>query len=330
MNDKGLFRWESFLVVLFVLVVFGFGFTTPYFFYYRNLFDMTLIFGEKALIALTMAFVIVTANIDISVASIMGLSSSVLAVLYRAGVPIGFAIVAALVTGALCGFINGWVTTRFNLPSMIVTLANFSFFRGIAYVLLGDEAVTGYPREFGFIGRGYIPGTPIPFVLVVFAVLAVVASLILHRTTIGRKIFAIGSNPEASRAAGIPVQRITRVLFIVSGLMASIAGVFLTARIGTTRPNLATGFELEIITIVILGGVVITGGRGKIWGVVLASVFVGTLRYGLGLNNIPGQYMLVMTGGLLLLSIIVNNVLRRVKERQLLSQTGIENTIQGS
>ena len=325
MSEKGLFRWESFLVVLFVLVVLGFGFTTRNFFYYRNLFDMTLIFGEKALIALTMTFVIVTANIDISVASIMGLSSSVLAVLYRAGVPIGFAIVAGLATGALCGVINGWVITRFNLPSMIVTLANFSFFRGIAYVILGDQAVTGYPRGFGYIGRGYIPGTPIPVVLVVFAVLAIAASVLLNRTTMGRRIYAIGSNPEASRAAGIPVGRITRIMFVVSGLMAAFAGIFLTARIGTTRPNIATGFELEIITIVILGGVSITGGRDRVWGVVLAAFFVGTLRYGLGLNNIPGQYMLVMTGGLLLLSIIVNNVLRTVKERQLLSQTGIEN-----
>ena len=324
MNRRAWLRWESFLIGLFILAVAAFGLTTRNIFYFRNLFDMTFAFSEKALVALAMAFIIITANIDISVASTMALSSTVMGVSFMGGVPMWIAIIFGLLTGLACGLLNGWVITRFNLPAMIVTLANFSFFRGIAFVILGDQAVTGYPKFFQFLGRGYIPGTPIPFILAVFIVFAVVAGIILHRSKFGRMVYAIGWNEKTCIASGIPVNRIKRILFAASGTISALAAIFLTSRIGTTRPNLATGFELEIITIVILGGVVITGGQGKMWGVVLATFFVGLLRFGLGMNNVPGQYMLVITGGLLVMSILVNNLLQKIKNNQLLALNDLE------
>ena len=321
MKKKIELRWEVFLVILFLAILVVFGLTTRHFFYYRNMFDMTFIFVEKAMVALIMTFIIMTAKIDLSVASVMAFSSSVMGVAMQSGVPVPLAVVIALVIGTACGLLNGLVITKFDLPAMIVTLATFTFYRGLAYVILGDQAVTGLSKKFQFIGRGYIPGTPVPFSLVFFIVLSVIAGIILHKTKLGRMIHAIGLNSEACVASGLPVKKITLFLFIVSGLIASIAGVFLSSRIGTIRPNLASGFEIEIITIVILGGVVMTGGKGEMWAVVLTTFFIGTLRYGLGLNNVPGQYMLVVTGSLLIVSIISNNIITKFKDRKLLSQT---------
>ncbi|MBN1838353.1 MAG: ABC transporter permease [Spirochaetales bacterium] len=304
-------QWEFILLVIFVLFNLVMSFTHPNYLRVTNLFDMTFIFSEKALVALIMTFIIITGNIDISVASMMGLSSVVLAVLFDGGMNVWLASLVGLAVGTACGFVNGFIITRVKLPALIVTLANFSFYRGIAYVILGDEAVSGFPKSFLYLGRGYLGGTPVPFILVFFAVLAVAAGIVLHRTKFGRSLHAIGWNEHTCYASGIPVDRIKLLLFTLSGLMAGLAAVFITSRIGNTRPNIATGFELEIITIVILGGVMITGGVGKMWGVVLSIFLVGTIRYGLGLHNVPGQYMLIVTGALLILSILMNNLIVR-------------------
>lgn len=320
MKSKFELKWETFLIFLFLLILLTFGITTRHFFYYRNIFDMTFIFVEKAIVALIMTYIIMTGNIDLSVASVMAFSSSVMGVAMQAGVPAWISVIIALLVGSACGLLNGLVITKFNLPAMIVTLATFTFYRGLAYVILGDQAVSGLSKQFQFIGRGYIPGTPIPFSLLFFILLSVIAGIILHKTRLGRMIHAMGLNSRACVASGLPVAKITLSLFFISGLVSAIAGVFLSSRIGTIRPNLATGFEIEIITIVILGGVVMTGGKGEMWAVVLTTFFIGTLRYGLGLNNVPGQYMLVITGSLLIISIISNNVISEYKRRKQLSQ----------
>jgi rhamnose transport system permease protein len=311
-------QWEFILLLIFILFNFAMSFTHSNYLRITNLFDTTFIFSEKALVALIMTFIIVTGNIDISVASMMGLSSVVLATLFRAGMNIWLASLVGLGVGTFCGFLNGFIITRVRLPALIITLANFSFYRGIAYVILGDEAVSGFPESFLYLGRGYIGNSPVPFILVFFIVLAVIAGVILHRTRFGRTIYAMGWNENTCYASGIPVDRIKLLLFTVSGFMAGLAAVFITSRIGNTRPNIATGFELEIITIVILGGVMITGGVGKMWGVFLSIFLVGTIRYGLGLHNIPGQYMLIVTGSLLIISILMNNLIVSYVERRYL------------
>lgn len=315
-----LYRWETFLVILFLVFNVYMAFSTRYYFDSRNLLNMTTLFMEKGIIALVMAMIIITGNIDISVGSTLALSSVVMGSLFQAGMNIWIAAIFALLTGAACGFLNGFVITRFGLPSVIVTLANFSFFRGLAYVILGDKAVGGYPESFQYIGNGTIGNTEIPIVFVLFVVLAVIAAVFLHRTKTGRVLFAMGWNSRTCRASGVPVKRITLLLFVASGLASALASIFLTSRIANTRPNIATGFELEIIATVILGGVAITGGIGKIWGVVVALFFLGTVSYGLGMNNVPSQYLPVITGSLLLISIVLNNWLTRKRELRIIEQ----------
>ena len=321
-NKWGAFfaQWEFFLVVLFVAFNGVMALTTRNYLNVYNLFDMTLIFVEKAIVALIMTFIIITGNIDLSVASIMALSSVSMATLFASGANIWLAMLFGIGIGTLCGFLNGLITTKIELPSMIITLATFSLYRGVAYVILGDEAVTGFPASFTYLGTGYIGNTPVPFSFTVFLALAVIAGIILHKTRFGRMVYAMGWNEQACYASGIPVKKIKMVMFTVSGFLSSLAAMFLTARIGNTRPNLATGFELEIITIVILGGVAITGGIGKMWGVFLSIFLIGTIRYGLGLHNIPGQVMLIISGALLILSILLNNLVKQLVERRSLRE----------
>ena len=306
-----LMQWEFLLLLIFFVFNAIMSQTSPYYLNTWNLFDMTFVFTEKSIVALIMTFIIITGNIDISVASIMGLSSVSMAALFASGINIWMAVLFGLVIATACGLLNGLIITRLELPSMIITLAMFSLYRGIAYVILGDQAVTGFPKSFSYLGRGYIGKTPVPFVLVVFLVLALIMGLILHKTRFGRMLYAIGWNEHTCYASGIPVKRIKLLLFTLSGFFAGVASMFLTSRIGNTRPNIATGFELEIITIVILGGVMITGGVGKMWGVVLSIFLIGTIRYGLGLHNVPGQFMLLVSGALLITSILVNNVIKQ-------------------
>jgi rhamnose transport system permease protein len=305
-----LVQWEVMLLALFLVFNLYMSLTTPHYLNVRNLFDMTPTFSEKAIVALVMTFIIITGNIDISVGSIMALSSVTMAALFDSGLNVWAAALAGICVGTACGVLNGLVITKLRISAVIVTLATFSLYRGIACVILGDQAVSGFPESFSYLGCGYLGGI-VPLVLVVFVILAVIMGLVLHKTTFGRTVYAIGSNERTCHASGIRVRRITLLLFALSGCMSAVAAMFLTARIGNTRPNIAKGFELEIITIVILGGVMITGGVGRMWGVILSIFLVGTIRYGLGLHNVPGQLMLIVIGSLLIVSILVNNVTRR-------------------
>lgn len=313
-------RWETMLFLIFVIFNIIMSLTTSYYMNAQSILDMTFIFMEKGLVALIMTLIIITGNIDLSVASIMSLSSVIMAVSFQSGINIWFSVIISILAGTFCGFLNGFIVTRLSLPSMIITLATFSFYRGISYVILGDKAVSGFTDKFTYIGQGYIGSTKIPFPLVVFVIMAVIFSVILHKTFMGRMIYAIGWNENACFASGIPVKKIKLILFTLSGLISSVAAMFLTARIGNTRPNLATGFELEIITIVILGGVMISGGIGNMPGVIISIFLIGTIRYGLGLHNVPGQIMLIISGALLILSILINNAIKNFSSMKLLRQ----------
>jgi len=313
-------RWETMLFLIFIIFNIIMSFTTPYYLNARNILDMTFIFMEKGLIALIMTLIIITGNIDLSVASTMSLSSVVMAVSFQSGINIWISVLLGILAGTFCGFLNGFIITRLSLPSMIITLATFSFYRGISYVILGDKAVSGFTEKFTYLGQGYIGNTKIPFPLIVFIVLAIIFSLVLHKTFMGRMIYAIGWNENSCFASGIPVKKIKLILFTLSGFISSFAAMFLTARIGNTRPNLATGFELEIITIVILGGVMMSGGTGTMPGVIISIFLIGTIRYGLGLHNVPGQIMLIISGTLLILSILINNFVKNFTKPKPLRQ----------
>jgi rhamnose transport system permease protein len=305
-------RWEWILVVLLIAASILNASLSPYFLNVRNLFDMTFNFMERGIMTLPMAFVIITANIDLSVASTLAMTSNIMGRLFEAGVNIWVAALVALLTGALAGLFNGIVITRVKLPALAATLGTYVLYRGIAWVLMEDGAVTGFPSQFTFLGQGYIPGTPVPIQLVIYTILAVPFGLVLHRTTFGRFTYAIGSNKEACRYAGVNVDRITLVIFTVSGLMAALAGIVMSARFASVRADIALGAELEVITAVVLGGVDIFGGAGTMPGVVLALFLLGVVRFGMNLVNVPPQIQIIVTGFLLIVAIVLPYLLRQL------------------
>lgn len=308
-------QWEVILLVLLIGVFILMANLSPYFLDLRNLLDSTFHFTEKGIIALCMAFIIITGNIDLSVASNMAMSAALMGIAFRSGINIWAAAGICLLVGAIGGLFNGLIITRFRLPAIVVTLASFSLFRGIAYVLLGNQAITGYPSEFSFVGQGYFAGTIIPNQLVIFAVLAIIFGFVLHKTTFGRYIYAIGNNEDTCRYSGIPVDRIKVLIFTINGLLSGLAAVLLTSRIYSTRPNIAQNYELEIITAVVLGGVSISGGSGSMPGVILSLFLIGFARFGMSLLNVPGQVMTVVIGFLLICAILIPQLVNRFTDK---------------
>jgi rhamnose transport system permease protein len=208
-------------------------------------------------------------------------------------------VLAGLATGLACGALNGFFVARLGLPSIVVTIGTMSLFRGISYIVLGDQAFTGYPKDFAYFGQGYVWWV-FSFELVLFAVLAIGFYILLHRTNFGRAVYAIGNNPTAALFSGIRVDRVRFILFLLTGFMSGVAAVCLTSRLGSTRPSIATGMELEVVTMVVLGGVSILGGSGGIPGVVLAAIIMGLVTFGFGLLNVPGIVMSIFLGLLLI------------------------------
>jgi len=306
-------HWEWLLVLLLIVTAAINTTLSPYFLNMRNLVDMTFNFMEKSLIALPMTFIIISGNIDLSVASNLAMSTILMSTSFQAGLNIWLATLLGLAIGALGGLINGLFITKVKLPSLIVTLGTYALYRGVAFVILGDRAVTGFPSRFTYLGYGYVGPVTVP--LVIFAILAILFGFSLHRTTFGRFIYAIGSNEETCRYTGIAVDRIKIILFTLSGLVSALAGIILTARIGSARPNIALGFELDVITAVLLGGVSIFGGEGTMHGVILALFLIGMTRYGMGLRNVPGQIQIIVIGSLLIVAILLPQLLRRLSLR---------------
>jgi rhamnose transport system permease protein len=290
---------------------------SPYFLNALNLSRTSSDFMEIGIMMLPMVFIIITGNIDLSVASNMGMSASLMGLLHNMGVNIWVAAVAGLVLGALGGLLNGYLVARVKLPSLVVTLGTYAFYRGIAYGFLGDQAARDYPAAFTYLGQGRIPGTLIPFSVVLFLVLAIAFGLVLHRTAFGRYLYAIGNNENATVYSGVPVARIKMILFTLSGFMAALAGLILAARFGSTRPDIGTGLELSVITAAVLGGVDINGGTGTMLGAAFSLLLIGLMRFGMGLLNIQGQVQGVAIGLLLILSILLPNLGRNLSASKL-------------
>jgi rhamnose transport system permease protein len=277
-----------------------------------NIFRLSI---EKVIVAVTMTFVIVNGEIDLSVASVMAFSACVLASANEAGVPFWLAIVIALVAAAAAGFVQGLVVAKTGISSLVVTLAGLIGFRGAARVLLEDRSSGDFPEWFGNLGSDDLLG-PMPFALVLFLALLVVGGVVLHRSATGRRVFIIGNNAEVARYSGIDVARVKIALFTTSGLVAGVAGVLFAARLGSVRANIGEGFELDIITMVLLGGVSIFGGSGTLLGVALAIGIVLNLRNGLGLANVEANTQTGVIGGLLIVSVLARNLLDRLPLRR--------------
>jgi len=317
-------RWEVILIILLALTIVVNTIVSPYFLDVFNLADATFNFSEKAIIALAMALLILVREIDLSVAAIVALAAMSIGYAAEAGWGPLALFATGIGIGLCCGIFNGLVVTYFNLPSIVVTIGTMSLFRGLTQVILGDQAKTKYPAAFLELGQSYfikmketgiawlfIP--PVPLSFLIFLVLAVLFGLMLHKTAVGRQLFAIGSNPVAARFSGIPVDRRRFLLFAVSGILAGLAAALLTARLGSMRSNIAIGWELDIVTMVILGGVSIAGGVGSILGVVLAVLVLGLVTFGMSLNNIPGQVVSVYIGALLIAVIAIPRIVERVR-----------------
>jgi len=299
---RALRSWEAILLAVAVAVFVANAFSSPYFLNAWNLSDATFNFTEKAMIALAMAMLIIAGEIDLSVASIIALASTAMGLAMTAGFGTPVLVLVGVATGLLCGAFNGWLVAGMGLPSIVVTIGTMSLFRGISYIVLGDQAFTSYPDSFAYFGQGYVWWV-FSFELALFAAAAVVFWILLHRTSFGRTVFAIGNNPTAALFAGIRVARVRFVLFMLTGMMSGVAAVCLTSRLGSTRPSIAMGMELEVVTMVVLGGVSILGGSGSIPGVVIAAVIMGMVTFGFGLLNVPGIVMTIFLG-LLLIGVI--------------------------
>ena len=272
---------------------------------------------ELGLMMLPMTFIIISGNIDLSVASNLGMSASFMGLLYNLGVNIWIAALGALVLGTVGGLLNGYLVARVKLPSLVVTLGTYAFYRGIAYGFLGDQAATNYPSQYTYLGQGLLPGTLIPFSVGLFVVFAIVFGLVLHKTTFGRYLFAIGNNQEAAIYSGVPVDRVKIVIFGLSGFMSALAGLILASRFGSTRPDIGTGLELTVITVAVLGGVDINGGVGSMLGAVLSLTLIGLLRFGMGLVNIQGQVQGIVIGLLLICAILFPNWAGQISVRNM-------------
>jgi rhamnose transport system permease protein len=309
------FSWPTLLLAVGVILFIVNSFASPYFLSPWSLSDATFNFTEKALIALAMALLIIAGEIDLSVASIIALASTMMGLALQYGVDTPGLVAIGLVTGIVCGMFNGFLVTGLGLPSIVVTIGTMSFFRGISYIILGDQAFKGYPESFAFFGQGYVWWV-ISFEFVLFLVFALLYYVLLHRTNFGRHVFAIGNNPVAAQFSGIRVQRVKFLLFCLTGIMSGIAAVLLTSRLASTRPSIAVGWELEAVTMVVLGGVSILGGAGTIQGVVIAAFIMGLVTFGLGLLNVPGIVMSIFIGALLIFVIALPIVYRKIKERR--------------
>jgi rhamnose transport system permease protein len=303
-------KWEWFLVLILIGVNIMNSMISSYYLSGSGLLNATSSFLEKAFIVLPMIFVLVIGDIDISVGSTVALSAVVMGESYnRLGIPMGAAMIICLLVGALCGFINGFILTKYReLAPMIVTLGTQILYRGIATMILRDQASTGLTNVtwFSNLYWGSIGG--VPYMLIIFIVCAIIFGFVLHKTTLGRRLYAIGSNETAAEYAGVRVNRIRLLVYTLTGLFAAVTAIFLASRMGSVRPNIAEGYELDAISMVVLGGVSSAGGKGGFIGVVIAIFIVGLLRYGLGLINVPSQVMLVIIGALLILAVLIPNL----------------------
>jgi rhamnose transport system permease protein len=306
--------WESLLVLVAITIFILNSLASPYFLNEWSLSDMTFNFTEKALIALAMALLIVSGEIDLSVAAIIALASTLMGFALQYGADTPVLVLIGVGTGIACGAFNGFLVTGLKLPSIVVTIGTMSLFRGISFIILGDQSFKGYPASLSWFGQGYVYWV-ISFELVLFLLCAVVYYVLLQRTNFGRRVYAIGNNDVAAQFSGVRVGQTKFILFCLTGLMSGIAAVLLTARLGSTRPSIAEGWELEAITMVVLGGVSILGGAGSIVGVVLAALIMGLVTFGLGLLNVPGIVMSIFIGALLIVVIALPILWRMWRQR---------------
>ncbi len=276
----------------------------------ENLLNQGRLLTEIGLVALPMTYIIITGGIDLSVGSIFGLTAVILGYTWQnLGFPLELAILTSLVTATIAGFINGWFIVRIGVPPLIMTLATLALYRGLAEGIAQARSARGYPEWFFQLGQRDLLGVPTQ--LWILIVTAIIAAIILARTPFGRSLYAIGNNETAARFSGIPVGRNKMLIYAFSGLMAGLAGYIFVSRVSTTRSDMGTGLELDVIAAVVLGGTSIFGGTGSIPGTIIGVVLIQLLKNGLSLTGVTGDSTIIVMGTVLILSILVNNFIQR-------------------
>ena len=309
--SRYLLRHEAILAVLLVLALFVLAMQSDRFFTVDNLLNQGRLMAEVGLVALAMTFVIVSAGIDLSVGSILGLVAILLGVFWqKLGLPLPLAMVLGVVVGALAGLVNGIIITRFRVPPLIATLATLALYRGLAEGISQARSVRGYPEWFFVLGQGEVLGVPTQ--LWIFLACAMIAAIVLGMSTFGRATYVTGANAVAARFSGIPVDRTILLIYTASGLISGLAAIIFVSRVSTTRSDMGTGLELDVITAVVLGGTSIFGGRGTIIGTLLGLVLMQALKNGLALAGVKGDGTIVVIGLILIATIIISNLVRRI------------------
>lgn len=303
-------RHETILGGLLIVTLIVLAFQSDRFFTVDNLLNQGRLMAEVGLVALAMTFVIVTGGIDLSVGSILGLVAILLGVFWqKLGIPLPLAMVLGIVVGGVAGLVNGLIITRFGVPPLIATLATLALYRGLAEGISQARSVRGYPDWFFMLGQGEFLDVPVQ--LWVFGLCALIAAVILGLSTFGRATYAIGSNAVASRFSGLRVDRTLVLIYTASGLIAGLAAVIFVSRVSTTRSDMGTGLELDVITAVVLGGTSIFGGRGTIVGTLLGLVLMQALKNGLALAGVKGDGTIVVIGAVLIGTILISNIFRK-------------------
>ncbi|MBQ1156958.1 ABC transporter permease [Streptomyces sp. A73] len=290
-------------LVLLILVTW---LANPSFLDQQGIKDLLLNSSILVLLATGQSVVVLTRNIDLSVASMLGLSSALAGALWDAGWTFETIVPVCLVVGLLGGLLNGWLVTRVGLPSLAVTIGTLTLYRGLASVVLGNKAVADFPETYARWASNTetVPGTFVPYPLALFAVLAACAALVLHRTGFGRALFAVGAQEDAAYFAGVRVKRLKLILFAVSGFVASFAGIVYTLRYGSARADNGLGLELTVVAAVLLGGIDFDGGRGTLGGAVAGVLLIGVLNNLLTLNDVSHEIQVIVTGALLIVSVL--------------------------
>ncbi len=299
--------WEGFLLAALLLIIAANTVLSPQFLTFSNQINLFQLSVEKIIVALVMTLIIINGEIDLSVGSMMGLAACSFGFLFANGVPAGLACCIVMVIGVAGGALNGYFIARVGLPSLVVTLASLIGFRGLARVLVEDRGITDFPDWFDALGQQGLIGQ-LPLSIILFFLLFGLFYVILQRSGFGRKTYLIGNNRDVADFAGIDTARHKMTLFIASGAISALAGLLFAARVGAVRGDVASGFELDIITMVLLGGVSIFGGSGSLWGTLLAVLIVLNLRNGMALLNITGHIQTGVIGILLIASVIAPRI----------------------
>lgn len=315
-------RWWDRVGILMVLValVLLMAAIAPNFNRVDNLMNIARAISINAILAAGMTVVILTGGIDLSVGSTIAVSGVVAVIVAIAGVPAPVAVLVGMGVGALCGLVNGWLTAYLALAPFIVTLGTMTFLRGLAYTITNGQPIVSSSLNFRDLGNGYLGPIPVP-VIVMVAVYAVIW-FVLERTRYGRHIYAVGGNAEAAKLAGVRVKRVVTSVYILAGACAGLAGVIFSARVISAQPTAGTGYELDAIAAVVLGGTSLAGGRGRIVGTLIGSVILGVLSTGLILLNVQFFTQLLIKGVVIILAVAIDSL----KQRPLFLRSGAPKT----